>query len=556
MVEFLKIKSAEFDQINYDFKSLKGRHLAILFLAWLSLFAGVHSIPVAEHEAYVLQTAREMSVNSDLVLPYFNQTPRLNKPPLNYWLTLGLSYIDPFSDDIDPWHGRAWSMIAALLLVLATAYIGTKLYGGPAGFLASALLLSSKGFTVFSHDARPDFLYSALCVFQLFAWIAAWRAEDDSRSQRLNAALGWGLAALATLSKGPQGPAVFLLGFLLFLLCGVDRTRALKVLRPFSGLLICLAICLPWWLSLQVRVGMLGVNIGETQLSGSLLETSSIKDVASLFYVSRLLDFLLPASLLVPLLFFLNRKRFGKPENSDRLFLYVVVIFLIVFTVAGHQRSRYLLPLLPLAALLLAKTASRTTGDCIPEKAWKVLFWMEVFALMVYPAQLILKEHFATGLLLLGTGLLLTLLLRKELLEPAWPDHPFATKLLVCFLPVTLIFAGYNSYSVRSSRIWERDFSLHVAKMLSSGDLLVAVRGYPPVLSYYARHPVISVNGLDELGRLQKKTVTTQNMYLIVTPSVLADVNKICETSMLSPVAGNKNPDNAFVLAKVSGTCR
>ena len=70
----------------------------------------------------MLQTAREMGVNNDWVLPYFNGEPRLNKPPLNYWLTLGISSMDPFSDDIEPWHGRVSSMIGGLLLLLMTAY--------------------------------------------------------------------------------------------------------------------------------------------------------------------------------------------------------------------------------------------------------------------------------------------------------------------------------------------------------------------------------------------------------------------------------------------------
>ena len=163
--------------------------------------------------------------------------------------------------------------------------------------------------------------------------------------------------------KGPQVPAVFLLGFLLFLLCGVDRNRTLKVLRPFSGLLILLALCLPWWLLLQERIRMLGVNIGETQLSGSLLKTmSDWKEILSFYYVSRLLLLLLPASLLVPLLLFLNRKRFGSPDDSDRLLLYAGSTILAVFTVAGHYRPHYMLPLMPLAALLLAASADRT--DC------------------------------------------------------------------------------------------------------------------------------------------------------------------------------------------------
>ena len=99
----------------------KKRLLAILFITWLALFAGINTIPLEDHDAFVLQTAREMGMKNDWILPYFCGEPRLNKPPLNYWLTLGISRLDPFATDIEPWHGRAPSMIGGLLLVLMTA---------------------------------------------------------------------------------------------------------------------------------------------------------------------------------------------------------------------------------------------------------------------------------------------------------------------------------------------------------------------------------------------------------------------------------------------------
>jgi len=528
--------------------------LALLLIAWLSLFAGINTIPIESHESYVLQTAREMGMNNDWVLPYFSGEPRLNKPPLNYWLTMGISYIDPASNDIEPWHGRVWPMIGGLLLVLSMAYMGNKLYGGQVGFLAAALLLGTKGFTEFSHSARPDFLYSALCVMQLFAWIAAWRAEDDTRAQRLSAALGWGLAALATLSKGPQAPAVFLLGFILFLLCGTDRKRTLKVLRPFSGLMILLALCLPWWLLLQERVRLLGVNIHETQLSGSLLKTmSSLKEVLSFYYVSRLALLLLPVTLLAPLLLYLQRKQLGRPTDHDRLLLYVGVTTLVVFTVAGHYRPHYMLPLLPLATLLLAASADRITIKVIPEKLWRGLFWTGAAAMSICPVMLIVKQQYAAGLLLAGAVFLLILLLNKELREPFWHDHPLSAVLLTCSLLTVLIFAGFNAYSYRGNRDGDREFSLAVGKTLRSGDLLVSLKDYPDTLPYYARHAVVSAGGLDELKKLYLEKVTGQNLYLIVKQNEIAAVNEIFDATELLVVGGNKDLGKKTVFTRLLG---
>jgi len=538
-----------------DTQSIKGRILAILFLAWLALFAGINTIPIESHEAFVLQTAREMGMNNDWVLPYFSGEPRLNKPPLNYWLTLGISSLDPFSNDIEPWHGRVWSMIGGLLLVLSTASIGNKLYGGQVGVLAAALLLGTKGFTEFSHHARPDFLYSALCVVQLFAWIAAWRAEDDSRAQRLSAALGWGLAALATLSKGPQAPAVFLLGFLLFLLCGVDRNRTLKVLRPFTGLLIVLAVCLPWWLLLQERIRAVGVDIGKTQLSGSLLKTlSNWKEILSFFYVSRSLLLLLPTSALVPVLLYLNRQRLTAPAASDRLLLYAGSTMLVVFTVAGHYRPHYMLPLMPLVTLLLAASADRVTLDKVPEKIWQAFCWLGVTSLAIFPALLIRDQQYASGLLLASTGFLLPLLLQTELRKPVWRGHPFAAQVLACSLLATLLFAGFNAYSFRGNRDGDREFALAVGKTLQSNDLLVALENFPDVLPYYARRAVVTASSLEELKKLYGKKGASQDFYLLVQQNKMTAINEVFETTTLLDVGGSKRfPEKKLLFTKILG---
>lgn len=512
----------------------KRRLMALLFVAWLSLFAGINIIPLEDHEALVLQTAREMGINQDWVVPYFNGEPRMNKPPLNYWLTSALSSLDPFSDDIEPWHGRAWPMLGGLLLLLFTAYIGNTMYGANIGIIAAALLLGTNGFTKFSHSARPDFLYSVLCVLQFYAWIIAWRAKDDFPAQRIYAGLGWMFAALATLSKGPQGPAVFLLGFLLFLLCSEERNRTVKILRPCSGLIIWIALCLPWWWLLQERVKTLGVNLGETQLSGALLKTlSGWQEILSLFYVSRLLLLMLPASLLLPVLLYLNRNSLRRPDKSHRWLIFPIATILLVFTIAGHYRPHYMLPLLPLSALFLAAGVERIPAGRLPDNLWSWLFRSGAATLAVFPALFIAKQFYATGLLLGLAGLLLTWLLTAELRAPFWRDHKPGARVLSCSLIAALLFAGFNAYSYRPRYAGNRDFSVSVGKMVNSGDVLLALGAYPPVLPYYARHKVVSAAGVAELkSRIADKT-DRQNFYLVVRQMDLANLKDISTNTLL-----------------------
>lgn len=541
------------DQSGVNF-CLSGRRLVILLLAWLSLLACINAIPVESHEAFVLQTAREMEANGDWVVPFFNQQPRLTKPPLSYWLTVGISRLDPFSADIEPWHGRFCSALAGLLLLLMTAYTGKKLYGGRTGFLAALLLMATEGFTEFSHNARPDFLYEVLCVLQLFAWIGAWRSEDGSSVQRLRAGLGWGLAGLATLTKGPQVPAVFLAGFLLFLLCGTGRRRILKVLRPFSGVMIWLALALPWWLLLRHRLQTMGVNIAETQLSGSLLQTlAGWKELFSFYYIIHSFISLLPVSMIIPVLIFWGCRKFEKPGAASRLLLCVSAIMLTVFTVGGHYRSHYMIPLFPLFVLLLAAAMdSAAAGRRLHRKIWWILFSAGTAALAVCAVLLILQRQYMTVLLLAGSGTALILPVRKELREPVWHNHRFSAQMLIASLLTVWLFAGFNALPSRNAeRSWKRDFALAAGREVDAGDLLVAWGEFSDTLPYYSRRPVVPVNGSDELRSRFEQKSAGQDIYIVIPEKQLSALDGIFDSAVLGTEENRRKPDEILLLVKI-----
>src|SRR6185295_2649298 len=46
--------------------------------------------PIDAHEAFVARTATEMSRRGEWAVPWFNDEIRLQKPPLSYWLAMGV----------------------------------------------------------------------------------------------------------------------------------------------------------------------------------------------------------------------------------------------------------------------------------------------------------------------------------------------------------------------------------------------------------------------------------------------------------------------------------
>ncbi|MEK7867008.1 MAG: glycosyltransferase family 39 protein, partial [Planctomycetota bacterium] len=94
-------------------------------------------MPLAEtSEGRYASIAAAMSDSGDWVVPRYNGSPHLEKPPLTYWLAaasirlLGKTELAV----------RLPVLLAAIGLVLATAWLGAALFGARTGLLAAAML--------------------------------------------------------------------------------------------------------------------------------------------------------------------------------------------------------------------------------------------------------------------------------------------------------------------------------------------------------------------------------------------------------------------------------
>ena len=81
------------------------------------------TLPLDDHEAFVVQTAQEMRARDDWLVPYFNSQPRLSKPPMNYWLTGFVAYLCGNPGRFEPWFGRLPSLLAGLGTALLIVFV-------------------------------------------------------------------------------------------------------------------------------------------------------------------------------------------------------------------------------------------------------------------------------------------------------------------------------------------------------------------------------------------------------------------------------------------------
>lgn len=331
--------------------------LLLVLAALLAGVPGLASLPPDEHEVLVLQTAREMHARGEWVVPWFNGEPRLNKPPLSYWLTAGVAAAAGTPGDIRAWHGRLPSLLAGLVTAGLLVAAGRRLHGARAAAVAAGLFVTSAGYFTYTHDARPDMLYAGLCWAALAAFATGLAGAGRAPPRALVLA-GWALLGLATLAKGPQVPAMILVALALYV-CVVERggPRALARLRPLGGLCLFAGIALPWWWLLDARLP--ADAVAGSQLGGSLLRPDWGR-ILNGYYLYRPLQLVLPWVPLVPLAWLALPLRGATPAAASvRLWLTVLAICVVAFGFGSQQRYFYLLPLLPVLCLLGGIGAAR-----------------------------------------------------------------------------------------------------------------------------------------------------------------------------------------------------
>lgn len=260
-------------------------------LGLLVALPAIDRLPLDSHEIFVAQTVREMSARGDWLVPVFNGTPRLNKPPMNYWLTGLVAAVDGALPDVRPAHARGVSVAAGLGTLWLTVWFGLRLYGRETAALAGLVLVSSGGYFSFTHDARPDLLYAFFTTATLVAAVEALRAATAGRRSAIAAWAMWGAFAAATLTKGPHMPALVVLGAWLHAAVAARSIAPWRALRPWPGVLLALVPVVAWWGWLRVQIDP--ATLAHSQLAGSLLAPIWTR-LGDPYYLYRPLQLLLP----------------------------------------------------------------------------------------------------------------------------------------------------------------------------------------------------------------------------------------------------------------------
>ncbi len=219
------------------------RHALLIILIALAALLHVATIGsgdlYSQTEGQYAGAAREMVEAHHWVLPTNNGAPRLQKPPLLYWLII-------VSFKLFGINAATARLPVALAVVVSTALtflIGEKLTDYWRGFIAGLIYLSLCGTFLLARIVMPEPVVSALIAGAIFCAIGGYQRR---RSRRLWFAAFWICSAFACLTKGLLGivyPAAIL--FILSIFYREARIRFRGLLR-WKYLAIFVLIVAPW----------------------------------------------------------------------------------------------------------------------------------------------------------------------------------------------------------------------------------------------------------------------------------------------------------------------
>ena len=345
----------------------------VLVLAAILFFARLGARALWSSEFRWAEIAREMIVTHNYFWPTINGHVYYDKPLGSYWLVI---FSTPFTGGLNEAATRLPCAIAGLLAVALLMLLVRRLYDARTAILSGVILATSFSFVFFSRHASADVetLAGELAALLLFN-------HNEERGGGIWVVGLWLIMAATSLTKGLLGFALPLLvigaysclrdgwsQFFQELSSGpiTDRMRRfVERNRWFFNWYTVAGIALGglvYYLPFEISARMMG-----TQKGLAMVYRENVVRFFHPFdhrgpiylYVYVIFGLMAPWSALLPAALVEThsvRHANAEPARADRFALVYFWATFIFFTISGSRRSYYILPILPAAAILVART--------------------------------------------------------------------------------------------------------------------------------------------------------------------------------------------------------
>jgi 4-amino-4-deoxy-L-arabinose transferase-like glycosyltransferase len=437
-----------------------------LAIGVLALALHLGSVPLMDaDEGRNAEVAREMAETNDYVMPRLNGLPYLDKPVVYFAAEAAAMEV------LGPTELAA--RLPAYLFTIATAlvlFLYAKNLIAPIVFLSMPLVIAF---------ARTVIFDSALMFFTTVALIAFHRAVEE-RNARWSM-LAWAAMGFAMITKGP---VAFVLVLFVVIPYAIWR-KAIRLVFPIVGLILFFVVTLPWvWGVSQVVPEFLRyVLVTET---AARMATDELKRTGPPWYfVPYVLAGALPWSIVA----IASWKKYRRPDPTTVYWLLAIAIPLLFFSLSQSKRPQYVLPLMPVLALLIARVwdDARTRVAAIVLTSLGALFLIGSFfahRTKLKPEMMAVADESAIGFGVIFTlaGIVALFAKRREVVLIALSLPAFALPLLAN----SMLHAIAERRSTKS-------FIAELAPHLTPQTQIIGVEAFTGSMMFYLRRPITVV---------------------------------------------------------------
>jgi 4-amino-4-deoxy-L-arabinose transferase-like glycosyltransferase len=307
-------------------------------------------------EGIYASNALEILKTNDWVVIHFAGVPDMwsMKPPLGIWLT-AISFL---IFGVNEFAIRFWSAFSAVILVLLVYFFGKKIRNNLTGLIAALILISIPDFLGF-HGARTgDFdIIVTLCmtasIFFFYLYI-------KKQNKYFLIATGAFIAGI-TLTK--QIVAIIPILIILIYLIYSKSFKKIGKKDFFYALITYLVLTLPWFILRFLRGKEFLIKMITRDIIGRSTTVIEEHYGGPFFYIQKIYENLSLPSLILLLIgiayicymsFRKTKNNKNHDKNKDFLFIIYILLILILFSIAKTKISWYLIPMYPIASIVIA----------------------------------------------------------------------------------------------------------------------------------------------------------------------------------------------------------
>ena len=364
-------------------RSIHSPWLHIIILAALAMpyFINLGASSIWDgSEAFYAETPREMLVSGDWLSPRFNFEPRVNKPPLTYWV-IAVSY-KIFG--VNEFAVRLPGALAALGIILFSWGAAWSFHGPRAALFAAAIAAVTPRIFILERRLPIDILLLFFLTGTLFFMLRAVTKNDA-----LNRRCAYIFAALGFMTKGPIAiiiPAGAILVWMLY--AGKFR---LPIRAMLEGAVIFLCIVLPWYiLSYQAHGWDYIVQFFLSDNLGRFASESFGPSRGFLYYIPIWFSDFFPWAFIGTAALVSLRRGFRermKDASFGLPFFWCALTFLI-FSFSKNKQEYYIAPMYPAAAVIIAGLLGRPRQSDNPDEAHaghgKFRLWPWIYGVLAF----------------------------------------------------------------------------------------------------------------------------------------------------------------------------